>query len=61
MLTFSFDLQDKKEGNGEEPPPKRPRGRPPKNPKSSADDTGGEGGEPREKKKRGRPPKKAAA
>ena len=59
MLTvFDLQLQD---DNGEAPPPKRPRGRPPKNPKPPATEgTSGEGGEPSVKKKRGRPPKKAA-
>ncbi|KAF8797943.1 hypothetical protein BYT27DRAFT_7228555 [Phlegmacium glaucopus] len=50
---------EKKEDNGETPPPKRPRGRPPKNPKPPATEgTSGEAGEPSVKKKRGRPPKK---
>jgi len=52
--------KEKKEDDGT-PPPKRPRGRPPKNPKPPATEgTSGEASEPSVKKRRGRPPKKTA-
>ncbi|KIK08715.1 hypothetical protein K443DRAFT_531328 [Laccaria amethystina LaAM-08-1] len=64
---LSLSLQEKKEEDGEERAPKRPRGRPPKNPRpqTKEGETSGAGGsgdpESSTKKKRGRPSKNAAA
>jgi len=58
-------LQEKKDDSGEEPTPKRPRGRPPKNPKPVAAPVEAavtsDSGDASAKKKRGRPPKKTTA
>jgi high mobility group AT-hook protein 2 len=51
-------VHQEKKDTGEEPPPKRPRGRPPKNPKPPAGtSTEGADSTPPVKRKRGRPPK----